>query len=108
MGDVFSTAQTSKGKPLLKQGFPAVELTGLGDYKGPTTGGPDPGRTGVSYGDPSVFDNYDDAQAFGFRKYGAGTQNVKWWISLSKKGKLVVEAEGIAKTYESRPIVRLS
>ena len=85
MGKVASKMTT-------KQGFPAVELTGLGDYKGPTTGGPDPGRAGVSFDEPSVHETYADAQAHGNRVWGSGTQDVRWWISLSKRGKPVVEA----------------
>ena len=83
MGKVASKMTT-------KQGFAAVELKGLGNYKGPTTGGPDPGE-GTGRTSSVEFNNYADAQAYGNRIYGVGTENTRWWVSLGDKGKPVVE-----------------
>ena len=91
MGKVASKMTTKVIFPH-KQAFPAIELTGLGNkYKGPVTGGPDPGAGTSRTGSVEV-NNYADAQAYGNRIYGAGTQDVKWWVSLGEKNKPMVEA----------------
>ena len=89
MGKVASKTTT-------KGGFPAVQLTGLGSYKGPVgfgeAGGPQPGQYPGAMSASQAHDNYNDAQAYGISMFGPGTEGVKWWVDLDEKSKPYVKA----------------